>query len=211
MRIEPVSAYPPATSRTLAEWMDADLAALHGTESRSRLREVADARAMRRGMWASFVALGSSSVVLGLVLLAVGVPPSAYLPSMIAGSVVAVVSGVFLARVRGWIPRSGTSYSTRGAGSLGGGLVAAASIFVAFNVFLTPAIFSSDDPVPILVLDTGFALVPVSVFVIPAAIIGRGRQTLRREAARDQRLAAALESDRVTWTPQVAVPMFGPL
>ena len=33
MRVEPVSAYPPATSRTLAEWMDADLAAMHGTDS----------------------------------------------------------------------------------------------------------------------------------------------------------------------------------
>lgn len=95
MRVEPVSAYPPATSRTLAEWMDADLAAMHDTDSRSRLREVADARAMRRGMWASFLALGSSSVVVGLVRLAVGMPPSAYVPSMIVGGIVAVVSGMF--------------------------------------------------------------------------------------------------------------------
>lgn len=211
MRIEPVSAFPPATSRTLAEWMDADLAALHGAESRSRLREVADARAMRRGMWASFLALGSSSVVLGLVLLVVGVPPSAYVPTMIAGGFVAVISGSFLARVRGWVPKPGTSYTTRGAGSLGGGLLAAASIFGAINVFLIPGIVSSADPGPLLVLDAGVALVLVSGFVVPAAIIGRGRQALRREAARDQRLAAALESDRVTWTPQVAVPMFGPL
>ena len=211
MRVEPVSAYPPATSRTLAEWMDADLAAMHGTDSRSRLREVADARAMRRGMWASFLALGSSSVVVGLVLLAVGMPPSAYVPSMTVGGIVAVVSGVFLARVRGWIPKPGTSHTTRGAGSLGGGLIAAASIFGALNVFLIPGIVSSVDPVPLLVLDAGFALLLVSVFVIPAAVIGRGRQTLRREAARDQRLVAALERDRVTWVPLVAVPMFGPL
>ena len=138
-------------------------------------------------------------------------PPSAYVPSMIVGGIVAVVSGVFLARVRGWIPKPGTSYTTRGAGSLGGGLIAAASIFGALNVFLIPGIVSSVDPVPLLVLDAGFALLLVSVFVIPAAVIGRGRQTLRREAARDQRLVAALERDRVTWVPLVAVPMFGPL
>lgn len=211
MRVEPVSAYPPATSRTLAEWLDADLAAMHGSEWRSRLREIADARAMRRGMWASFLALGSSSVVLGALLLAVGAPPSAYVPTMIVGGVIAVASGLFLARVRGWLPRPGTSYTTRGAGSLGGGLIAAASLFGAINVFLIPGIVASVDPVPLLVLDAGLALVLVSGFVVPAAIIGRGRYTLRREAARDQRLAAALESDRLTWAPQVAVPMFGPL
>ncbi|WP_311260393.1 hypothetical protein [Microbacterium sp. WCS2018Hpa-9] len=211
MRVEPVSEYPPATSRTLAEWLDADLAALHGTESRSRLREIADARAMRRAMWASFLALGSSSVILGLVLLAVGVPPSAHVPLMIVGGVIAVASGLFFGRVRGWLPRPGTSYTTRGAGALGGGLIAAASIFGAINVFLIPGIVSSVDPVPLLALDAGLALVLVSVFVIPAAIIGRGRHTLRREAARNQRLAAALDHDRVTWGPGVAVPMFGPL
>lgn len=211
MNVEPVSAYPPATGRTLVEWLDPELATLHGAQARSRLREIADARAMRRGMWASFLSLGASSVLLGLVLLAVGVPLSAYLPVMIVGGIIAVVSGLFLARVRGWLPRPGTSYATRGAGSLGGGLLAAVSIFGAINVFLVPAIVSSADPVPLLVLDAGFALLLVSVFVIPAAIIGRGRHTLRREAERDQRLAAALEHDRVTWAPRVAVPMFGPL
>lgn len=210
-RIEPVSAYPPASSRTLAEWMDPALAVLHGAESRSRLREIADARAMRRGMWASFLALGSSSVVIGLVLLAVGVSSSASMPTMIVGGIIAVAAGLFLAGVRGWVPKPGTSYATRGAGSLGGGLIAAASIFGAINVFLIPAIIFSVDPMPLLVLDGGLALMLISVFVIPAAIIGRGRHTLRREAERDQRLAAALERDRVSWTPQIAVPMFGPL
>ncbi|MGK3950627.1 hypothetical protein [Microbacterium sp. K2] len=218
-RIEPVSAYPPASSRTLAEWMDPALAVLHGAESRSRLREIADARAMRRGMWASFLALGSSSVIIGLVLLAVGVSSSASMPTMIVGGIIAVAAGLFLAGVRGWVPKPGTSYATRGAGSLGGGLIAAASIFGAINVFLIPAIISSVDPMPLLVLDGGLALmlisvfvIPlISVFVIPAAIIGRGRHTLRREAERDQRLAAALERDRVSWGPQIAVPMFGPL
>lgn len=210
-RIEPVSAYPPASSRTLAEWMDPALAVLHGAESRSRLREIADARAMRRGMWASFLALGSSSVVIGLVLLAVGVSSSASMPTMIVGGIIAVAAGLFLAGVRGWVPKPGTSYATRGAGSLGGGLIAAASIFGAINVFLIPAIIFSVDPMPLLVLDGGLALMLISVFVIPAAIIGRGRHTLRREAERDQRLAAALERDRVSWAPQIAVPMFGPL
>lgn len=210
-RIEPVSAYPPASSRTLAEWMDPALAVLHGAESRSRLREIADARAMRRGMWASFLALGSSSVIIGLVLLAVGVSSSASMPTMIVGGIIAVAAGLFLAGVRSWVPKPGTSYATRGAGSLGGGLIAAASIFGAINVFLIPAIISSVDPMPLLVLDGGLALMLISVFVIPAAIIGRGRHTLRREAERDQRLAAALERDRVSWAPQIAVPMFGPL
>lgn len=210
-RIEPASAYPPASSRTLAEWLDPAFAVLHGAESRSRLREIADARAMRRGMWASFLALGSSSVIIGVVLLAVGAPSSASMPAMIVGGIIAVASGLFLARVKGWVPKPGTSYATRGAGSLGGGLIAAASIFGAINVFLIPAIISSGDPVPLLVLDGGLALVLVSVFVIPAVIIGRGRHTLRSEAARDRRLAAALEHDRVSWTPQAAVPMFGPL
>lgn len=210
-RIEPVSAYPPASSGTLAEWMDPALAVLHGAESRSRLREIADARAMRRGMWASFLALGSSSVVIGLFLLAVGVSMSASMATMIVGGIIAGAASLFLARVRGWVPTPGTSYATRGAGSLGGGLIAAVSIFGAINVLLIPAIISSVDPAPLLVLDGGLALMLVSVFVIPAAIIGRGRHTLRREAERDQRLAAALERDRISWTPQVAVPMFGPL
>ena len=91
------------------------------------------------------------------------------------------------------------------------GVIAALSIFLVFNVFLVPAMMSGADPMPLLVLDGAFALLLVSGFVVPAAILGRGRETLRRQALRDPRLAAALEAERLTWIAGTAVPMFGPL
>nr|WP_201470204.1 hypothetical protein [Microbacterium hydrocarbonoxydans] len=211
MHVEPVSAYPPASSRTLAQWLAPELTAEHGAESRTRLREIAEARAMRRGMWSSLLALGASSVALGLVLLIVGVTPGGWVPCLVAGALVAVVCAAFLRRERGWIPAPGTALATRGVGTLGGGLIAASSLFLASNILLMPAIMSSFDPVPLVVWDVGLALVLVSVFVIPGAIIGRGREALRRSVLTDPRLAAELERERETWVAQISVPMFGPL
>jgi amino acid transporter len=211
VHVEPVPTHPPATSRTLAEWLDPELAARYGVESRTRLREIADARAMRRGMWGAFVSLGASSTIVGLGILALGVTPSASVPWAIAGVIVAAVAALFLRRERGWIPRPGKSYTTRGAGDLRGGVIAALSLFVVFNVFLIPAMMSAADPVPLLVLDGACALLLVSGFVVPAAILGRGREALRRQVRRDPRVAAALEAERLTWNAGVAVTMFGPL
>lgn len=211
MRVEPASLHPPASSRTLAEWLDLELARMHGDQSRTRLREIADARAARRGMWAAFLALGASSAVLGTVMLAIGAGPRDTLPWVIGGLVVIAVAGAFLQRERRRIPRVGETYSTRGAGSFVGGLLAALGLFAAVNVFFIPAMLSSADPVPLLVIDLGLACLLTSGFVVPAAILGRGRVALRRQAQRDPRLAAALEHERTTWVPRAAVPMFGPL
>ncbi|WP_341945100.1 hypothetical protein [Microbacterium sp. LWH11-1.2] len=211
MHVEPVPTHPPASSRTLSEWLDPELAERYGVESRTRLREIAAARAMRRGMWGAFVSLGASSTIVGIGILTLGVAPSASVPWVIAGVLVVVAAALFLRRERDWIPRPGKSYTTRGAGDLRGGAIAALSIFLVFNVFLVPAMMSGADPMPLLVLDGAFALLLVSGFVVPAAILGRGRETLRRQAFRDPRLAAALEAERLTWIAGTAVPMFGPL
>lgn len=210
MHVEPVSQYPPASSRTLAQWLDPELSARHGSDARTRMREIADGRAMRRAMWAAFLALGASAVVLGAAFLVFGWWTAAVATAS-AGGVVAAASALFLRRERRRIPRPGESYTTRGAGTLRGGIVAASGMFAAVNVFFIPAMLAGSDLTPILLIDAGLALLLVSGFVVPAAVIGDGRAALRRDANRDPHVAAALEHERTVWVPRAGVDMFGPL
>ncbi|WP_439902442.1 hypothetical protein [Microbacterium azadirachtae] len=210
-RVDPVSAYPPASSRTIEQWLDPELGSRYSAEFGTRLREIADARAGVTAMWAAFLSLGLSAVLFALVMLAVTARVDATVPWMIAGAAVAAVSVLFLRRVRRWMPRPGRSVANRGPGDLRGGLWAAAAIFVALNVLFAISVLTTGDIGPILLVDLGIVLLLASAFVVPPAIIGRSREMLRRQAAKDPRLLATLERERLTWTPRPGTPMFGPL
>ncbi|PRB02325.1 hypothetical protein [Microbacterium sp. MYb64] len=144
VHVEPVSAYPPATSRTLEQWL-------------------------------------------------------------------AVVSALFLNRVRRWVPRPGTSLSVRGPGNLRSGLWTAGGILLLVNVFLVIGALTSGRVLSMVFVDLGMVLLLASVLVVPSATLGRSRPILRRQAHEDPRLAATLEQERLSWTPDGRTPVFGPL
>ncbi|KJL33086.1 hypothetical protein [Microbacterium azadirachtae] len=208
---EPVSAYPPASSRTLEQWLDPGLGAPHGPELRTRLREIADARAALAAMWAAFLSLGISAVLFGGVLFAVTGRAASTVPWMAVGAVFAVVSALFLNRVRRWVPRPGTSLSVRGPGNLRSGLWAAGGILFLLNVLMVIGSLTTGRVLVMVLVDLGMVLLLVSALVVPSAILGRSRPILRRQAHEDPRLAATLERERLSWTPDGRTPMFGPL
>ncbi|MGN7862122.1 hypothetical protein ACTJI8_16175 [Microbacterium sp. 22303] len=211
VHVEPVSAYPPASSRTLAQWLDPELGKQYAPEFSTRLREIADARAAAAGMWAALLSVGISAVLFAGVMVAVTGRTLSNMPWMIVGLVLAAVGGWFLQRVRRWVPKPGTSLSVRGPGSLRSGLWAAGGILCVFTVFLAiGALTSGRALVPVLV-ELGMVLLLVSVFVVPPSIVGRSRQILRRQTQRNPRLAATLERERLSWAPTRRTEMFGPL
>lgn len=211
VHVEPVSAYPPASSRTLAQWLDPELGKQYAPEFSTRLREIADARAAAAGMWAALLSVGISAVLFAGVMVPVTGRTLSTMPWMIVGLVLAAVGGWFLQRVQRWVPRPGTSLSVRGPGSLRSGLWAAGGILCVFTVFLAiGALTSGRVLVPVLV-ELGMVLLLVSVFVVPPSIVGRSRQILRRQTQRNPRLAATLERERLSWAPTERTEMFGPL
>jgi hypothetical protein len=211
MRVEPVSPYPPSTSRVLEQWLDPAYAAQVSPWVQTRLREIAHARAMRTGMWSALLSLGASAVVFEAALYAVNGNPR-MLVWALAGAAVVLFSLLMLRRGRYRLGRSGVIHTTRGPRSLRGGLLAAGGIFLAINVFLLPTLVNSGRLLSIAFIDFGALLVLVSVFVIPATILERARPTLRRAAKRHPRLLDALEQERLRWPTRTGSDMvFGPL
>ncbi|MCE4027881.1 hypothetical protein LXM50_18045 [Microbacterium sp. Au-Mic1] len=209
--VEPVSAYPPASSRTLAQWLDPELGERYAPDFPTRLREIADARAGAAGMWAALLSTGFAAVVFGGVLFAVTGRTLPLLTWSIIGAVLAAVAGWFLRRVRHWVPRSGISVSGRGPGTLRGGMWAAGGILFLINVFLVIGALTSGRVLSMVLVDIGLVFLLVSVLVVPPAIVGRGRRTLRRQTQADPLLAASLERERLSWMPTGRTEMFGPL
>jgi len=211
VHVEPVSAYPPPSSRTLEQWLDPGLGTTHQPELRTRLREIADARAALAAMWAAFLSLGVSAILFaGGVLAATGRAAST-VPWIAVGAVLAAVSALFLSRVRRWVPRPGTSLSVRGPGNLRSGLWAAGGILLVLNVLMAIGSLTTGDVLVMVLVDLGMVLLLASAFVVPSAILGRSRLILRRQTQKDPRLAATLERDRLSWTPDRRTQTFGPL
>lgn len=209
VHVEPAS--PPSSSRTLEQWLDPGLGAAHQPELRTRLREIADARAARAAMWAAFLSLGVSAVLFAGVLLAVTGRAASTVPWIAVGAVLAAVGALFLSRVRRWVPRPGTSLSVRGPGNLRSGLWAAGGILFLLNVFLVIGSLTTGRVLVMVLVDLGMVLLLASAFVVPSAILGRSRLILRRQTQKDPRLAATLERERLTWRPDGRTAMFGPL
>lgn len=198
-------------SRTLEEWLDPAYAAQVSPLVPTRLREIAHARAMRTAMWSAIVSLGASAVVLAAVVYALSGNPR-MLGWALAGAAAVVAGLLELRRGRDRLGRSGVIHTTRGPRSLRGGLLAAGGIFLAINAFLLPAMVTAGRFLLVALVESGALLVLVSVFVIPAAILGRARPALRRAAHRHPRLLDALEQERRGWTTRTGGHMvFGPL
>lgn len=207
---EPVSSYPSATSRDLDGWLSEDLSALHPAEAPTRLRALADTQAARIGAWAAGVSVGLSAAIVALTLLVVtGRISSA--PLIGGGVLFAGLCAIFLLRAQRRLPDTGRLRSVRGPARLRGGISAALVIYLPVTALMVIAMVSTGRFFGLIVANVAILLFLISAFVVPSAVLGRGRESFRRRARTDAALRARLEEDRLMWKPDLATPMYGPL
>ncbi|WP_102193103.1 hypothetical protein [Microbacterium aurantiacum] len=208
--IETVSPYPSATSRDLDGWLSEDLAALHPAEAPTRLRALADTQAARIGAWAAGVSVGLSTGVVGLALLLVTGRISS-VPLIGGGFLFAGLCMIFLLRVGHRLPDTGRLRSVRGPARLRDGVIAALVIYLPVTALMVVATFRTGGVFGLIIVNVAYLLLLVSAFVVPSAVLGRGREAFRRRARTDVLLRARLEEDRLSWKPERGTPMYGPL
>lgn len=209
--VEPVSAYPPASSRDLDGWLAEDLALLHPQDTPTRLRAIADTRAVRIAAWATGVSVGISAVIVGSLFFAITGRVSGLAALSGGGLLLAVVCALFLARARTRIPGTGRLRSVRGPGDLRSGLIAALLLYLATSAIMLVPALTTERYTLLIVANIAVLLLLVSVFVVPAAVLGRNREAFRHRARTDAALRARLEEDRLSWKPDHATLMYGPL
>ncbi|MEU3657405.1 hypothetical protein AB0E67_32445 [Streptomyces sp. NPDC032161] len=168
------------------------------------------------GAWAAGIGTGAELILLGVFLslrlgalapaLALGLP----------GAALVVLCRVFYVRVRDRLPSTGRPTSHRGPGG-----PRQALSFLGFVLFVFIAVFALtakpatwQDSSRLLTLAVILAFVIgliVAAIVVPATIMGRARESLRRKAQRDARFRALLEEDLATWHDPVGNASYGPL
>ncbi|MFF2652141.1 hypothetical protein [Streptomyces sp. NPDC058045] len=123
---------------------------------------------------------------------------------------------MFYARVPDRLPKTGRPVSRRGPG----GPRQALSFlgFILFAFLAVSALGAKPDTwhdpsrllplAAVLVYMTGLL---VAAIVVPATIMGRARESLRRKARSDARFRALLEEDLATWRAPAGLASYGPL
>ena len=204
------------SDRPLDYWLSPELSAITPANARSRLREIAGARGAYMGAWAAGTGIGAVLVLLGVVL-AVRLGTFATIAALsLPGAAVAVFCGVFYVRVRDRLPRTSRALVNRGPGSMRGAISFVGFILVVFIALLALTAKPStwQDPGALLTLATILvfmvALLVVGI-IVPATIMGRSRESLRRKAANDPRFRALLEQDLATWRDPIGDAGYGPL
>lgn len=140
-------------------------------------------------------------------------------PLIIFGVVAAlliVIGLLTIRRARSRLPNERRARVIRGAGTARGGWFAAGGLWVVLALIMLPtlpALAESQDGrfIGMIGILVCLALLLVSCFAVPATVLGRARESLRRVAATDAAYRALLEQDRVTWRPQLGDQMYGPL
>jgi|GEM_PF-696707 len=206
----------PQPAHPLEYWLSAELSAVSPPKARSRLRDIAYARGASMGAWAAGTAAGGLLIVLG-ILLAVRTDAPVLLPSLaLPGAALSVLCAVFYVRTRDRLPRTSRLLISRGPGNLRDALWFVGSVLAAlvglFAFTANPA--TRQDPSALLLLATVLAFVAgllVAAVIVPATIMGRSRESLRRKAADDPRFRALLELDLATWRDPFGNAGYGPL
>ncbi|RLQ85862.1 hypothetical protein D9V28_03120 [Mycetocola zhadangensis] len=181
----------------------------------SRLQQIADARAADISVGAVAVSGGIVTMLLGAYWSVAGLVVLPVIILGIVGAGLVALGNVLLRRARSRLPNEQRLRSTRGPRTARGGVVTAASLWGVMAVVTGGAWFEAPPRDGLIVVAIGFylffALLLVVGFVVPATILGRARESLRRAAAEDAAYRALLEHDRLTWSPRYGDQMFGPL
>ena len=210
----PVSLYPPATSRSLESWLGQPSADAP-VEAPSRLREIADNRAVDISLAAVALAGGIVVVLFGAYWSIMGLVVPPVIIFSIIGAALILLGRFALRLARSRLPKDERARIVRSSGTARGGITAAAMIWVVTVVMTSPAWPAASARDGGWALLMGFylflALLLVTCFVVPSIVLGRARESLRRVAEQDGAYRALLEHDRLTWHPRYGDQMYGPL
>lgn len=212
---EPVSIYPPATSRTLDEWLQEESAS-PPPSGRSRLSQIAWNRAADIAAASASVAGGITLILFGAYWSVFASIPAPILVFTILGAVFVAVGLLVIRRARTRLPSDRILRVVRGPSSAGSGVVTAATIWGVLAAITIPSWLASPTAIEGAdVMFVGFllffALLLVTCFVVPAVVLGRANESLRRIAATAPAYREQLEQDRLTWRPTAGAQMYGPL
>lgn len=205
---------PP--ERPLEYWLSSELARVSPENARSRLREIAGARGAYMGAWAAGIGTGAELVLLGVFL---GLLLGSLAPTLalgLPGVALVVLCSVFYVRVRDRLPNTSRAIIHQGPGGLRQALSFLGFIMITFIVVFafTAKPTTWQDPSRLLTLAVVVAFVIgliVAAVVVPATIMGRARESLRRKTQRDARFRALLEQDLATWHDAAGNASYGPL
>lgn len=168
------------------------------------------------GGWAAGIGIGAVLVLLG-ILLALRLGTFVTVPSLsLPGAVIAMLCCAFYVRVRDRLPKTSRALVNRGPGSLRGALSFMGFIVIVFiGLFaLTAKPSTWQDPSQVLTLAMVLVFLIcllVAAIMVPATILGRSRESLRRKAANDPHFRALLEQDLATWRDPYGDAGYGPL
>lgn len=215
-RPEPVSQFPAPMSRSLDSWLAENPAVTDPQTISTRLQGLAFARAADIAVGAAALATGITAFPIGAFWGAVAVSFAPMIIASIAGVLLIVLGVLLIRRARSKLPDERRARVIRGAGNARGGWFAAGGIWLVFAVIVLstlPSLTHRTDGIisGLIGIVVCMALLLVSVFVVPATVLGRARESLRRVASTDLKYRALLEQDRLTWRPQFGDQMYGPL
>ncbi|SJN47495.1 hypothetical protein FM104_16195 [Microbacterium esteraromaticum] len=201
-------------SRTLEAWLSPDYERA-APDSPTRLRQIADDRAVDVALAACLIALAPVAVLAGAVwgLMAGTALPFALLT--VSGIALGGIGILCLRRARRRLPRE-RSRIVRGTGSAREGVIV---FLVLFGASLIPLVLGGEalvERVPggllsLIGLGTVYALLLAAVFIVPGAVLARARDSFRTAAEKNPQYRALLEQDRLTWHPRHGDMMYGPL
>ncbi|HCS60584.1 MAG TPA: hypothetical protein DIW46_04175 [Microbacterium sp.] len=177
---------------------------------------MAFARAADISVGAAVVAVGITAAIAGLFWGAAAVTFLPLVIFVVVGALLGLLGLLLIRRARTRFPKETRTRTIRGAGDARNGWFAAGGIWLVFAVIILstlPSLADRGDGIAIGLIGiiVCMALLLISAFVVPATVLGRARESLRRVAATDAHYRALLEQDRLTWHPRYGDQMYGPL
>ena len=201
---------------SLNYWLSPELARVSPPEAPSRLRELADAQGVRAAGWSGAIAGGPVLALAGAFTSVMSGNPAAALVLFPLGAVLMVLGLVGWKRVRAVLPRSDRVLITRGPGSARGGIGMVSFLAVVlggiFYLYLPSAMARGAGEVTILVGSYVLMLALLGAcIIVPAAVLGRARESFRLRVQTNPGLRRAVEEDLAGWRDPYGNAAYGPL
>lgn len=201
---------------SLDYWSSPDLSRISPQTAPSRLRQLADAQAAWSGAWSSAIASGPVLLLAGCLISFLSGNPAWVAVLGAAGVALTFLGLSGWKKVRGRLPDTRAGLITRGPGSARGGVVMVAVLALVTGAILaaaSPGIAARGGATLASVVGAYLLLVAllVACILVPAVVLGRGRESFRRRIRTDARLRAAVEADLANWQDPHGTAGFGPL
>lgn len=199
---------------SLDYWLSPELARVSPPEALSRLRELADAQGTLAAAWSGAIAGGP--VLVGAAALIAALPDSFawVIVLVLAGAGLTAAGLISWRKVRRTLPDTSRTLSTRGPGNARGGIMMVCVLdAIAGGIFATtyPSAEANGTTGAVLGSFLLFTAILTACILVPAAVMGRSRQSFRRRLHTDPVLRRAVETDLTTWRDPYGNAAYGPL